>query len=433
MIFSELALAGMVDTRLDQARVLLRQERSDAAYNLLLTLEKSHGLSAEYNYLLGVASLQSEHFSQARSAFERTILLEPDNAGAHLDLAITEIELKNFRQADILLTQIEQKFAPPEGIRQVIRLYRNRIRQALQPRSQVSGNLFTTRGYSSNANNGTDRSLIELDLGDGPIVLPVGDSSKSSPDSYLDSGGTLNYSLSLGRWYNQLISALQLRNYDELRELDTTNILLGGSTRADFGRHQFEGGIFYSFVWLDGADYQSASTGSLQYSHLSRSGLRLGSQLRLHQTRYLQTPTNNTNQAELSLFASYPFTLHNSSNLLQLHMTANKGEATNNRAGGDEKRLRLAASWINQPAARHLLRLDGFIASDKDNAPYNDSFFGNEIRETNKYGLKIGYSYYFTPKLSVTISAAANRNRSTIDLFTTDSKTASIRLNYSFQ
>jgi len=411
---------------------LLQQGKPAAAYELLLELESDYGGNADYNYLLGIASLQTAHYSQARNALERTLLLEPENAGAYLDLAIVEVELKNYTTAERLLAELEQKFTPPKAIREVIRLYRNRIKQALTPHQTISGSLFASTGHSSNVNNGTDKSLISLDLGNGPVALPVSDSSKSSPDSYLESGVTLNYGVTRGSRRYQLVSALQKRDYQRLSEFNTVNLFVGANTRTEREHSQLEAGIYYSVVWLDQEDYQSSTTVNFNYSHQLRSNIRLSSQLRLNQARYIQTPENNLNQTELTLAASYPFPLLSSSNLIQASLRASKGDATNNRPGGDQQRYRFNIAWINQPGPDHLIRLNSFIARDEDSLPYNQSLFGPVIRSTDKAGIDLSYSYFFNPSLSVTAAAGYSKNSSTIDLFTTNSTEFSLKLNYTF-
>lgn len=425
---------GLADSRSPfwHVQQLLQQGKAAAAYELLLELESRYGGNADYNYLLGVASLQTAHYSQARSALERTILLEPDNAGAYLDLAIVEVELRNYATAERLLSALEHKFTPPKAIQEVIRLYRTRIQQALTPHQIISGSLFASSGHSSNVNNGTDKSLINLDLGNGSVALPVSDSSKSSPDSYLEAGATLNYGIAQGNWRYQLVSALQKRDYQQLSEFNTTNLLIGANTRTERKNSQLEAGIYYSVVWLDQEDYQSSTTVNFNYSHQLKSNLRLSSQLRLSQARYIQTPDNDLNQTEITLAASYPFSLLNTSNLIQASLRGAQGDSINNRAGGNQQRYRFNIAWINQPSTVHLIRLNSFITRDEDSQPYNKSLFGPVIRETDKIGIDLSYSYFFNPSLSATVAAGHSQNSSTIDLFTTNSTEFSLKLNYTF-
>lgn len=432
MIYSSTALAvPMTDPYRDATR-LLSEGQPDAAYEALLTLEQQHASDPEYNYLLGVASLQSGHFSQARNAFERTLLLEPDNAGAYLDLAITNIELKNYDEALRLLTTVEERFQPTRSISRLIAMYRKRVANENKARSVVAGNLFAGAGHSSNVNNGTDKTLIDLDLGDGPVSLPVGDSSKSSPDSFYETGASLNYSLTRGKWRTQLLSSVQRRDYEALTEFDTVNVFTGITSQYSYGRNQYEGGLFYSMVWLDSEDYQSATSASLTWSHRRPSGLHLSSQLRLNQARYLQTPANNLDHTEVILSASQPLSLLGNSSLFHVSLRAGLGDATNNRAGGDQHRWRFSTALISQLTSKQLLRLNLFIGQDMDKLAYNEALFGQQVRETDKMGIDVSYSYFFTPALSTTLSGSLAENRSTIDLFTTDTADISLRLNYSF-
>ncbi|NDF71133.1 MAG: hypothetical protein EB131_08380, partial [Betaproteobacteria bacterium] len=68
------------------AERLIAAGQSAAAVDLLLPLEPQLAGTAEYDYLLGLAALQSGQFTLAISALERVTLVQPRHAGAWLDL-----------------------------------------------------------------------------------------------------------------------------------------------------------------------------------------------------------------------------------------------------------------------------------------------------------------------------------------------------------
>ncbi len=430
LVLSSSLISASPTSPIQQASDLLEQGDAQAAYTLLYQLEHTYSFNADYNYLLGVSALQTRHYSQARNAFERTLLLQPGNAGAYLDLAITEIELKNFHEARRLLQEIEQRFNPPEGIRQVINAYNARISSALTPRNYFSSHVFIGGGYSDNVNNGTDKSLIELDLGTGPVLLPVSNSSKSSPDSYSEAGATLSYNIEQGPWRHQLISAIQRSDYHSMTEFNTVNAVFGANSSISYEQSQIDAGIYYSTVWLDGADYQTSTSGSGQYSYQLPSGLKLASQLRLSQLRYIQTQSNNINRAELTFSASKAVSVLGKNSLLQATLRFNRGSALNNRAGGDEQQWQAGMALITQLNPQDLARLSLSVGNNNDSTPYNPSLLGPKVRDTQKLRLSASYSHQFNETWSITTGLNIARNRSNIDLFTTDSNELTVRLNY---
>ena len=411
---------------------LLNQGKPEEAYRLLLSQESRWGSHPDYNYLLGVASLQTSHYSQARTAFERSILLDPSNAGAYLDLAITLIELQRYNDALKLLNDVEQHFNPPLAIQNIINRLHKRIESETSTEIAINGSVFGGSGYSSNVNNGTYKSLIQLDLGEGPIPLPVSDTSKSSSDSYYEAGGTLNGALRYNEWRLQLLSAVQQRQYNSMSEFDTLNLFAGTNLQRVTEHHLYETGINYSQVWLDSDDYQHSTSGQIRYRYRFDNGLRLSGQWKLNQTRYAQTANNDMDYSELYLSASYPLSLFNYSSLLHSGIRLTQGSAQNNRAGGDQDLHYLNLSLVTQISTEQLIRLNAFIGRDEDSAPYNATLFGNQIRETDKWGVSAGYTYYFTPELSATLRLSHERTDSSIDLFTTKTTQARLRLNYTF-
>lgn len=415
---------------MQQATRLLNKGNAQAAYDILSPLESHYSFDANYNYLFGLAALKTQHFSQARNAFERTLLLQPKNAGAYLDLAITEIELSNFTEARRLLREVKQRFNPPAGINRVIEAYQARITAALTPRNRFSNRFFVGGGYSDNVNNGVDKSLIELDLGNGPVLLPVSDNSQSSPDSYTEAGTTLSYSISQDRWHHQLSSALQRNDYQSMSEFNTINAFISTLSRYSYEQSQLEASAYYSTVWLDGDDYQSSTSVATQYSYQLPSDLKLASQFRLSRIGYVQTPNNDINRAELTLSASKPVILYGFGSLIQGNFRIGKDSAISHRAGGDQRHWQLGTTVITQLSKQGLIRLNLTLGNDNDSTAYNPSLLGNKVRDTHKLRMTASYSHTLSKAWSLTAGVNLSRNRSNVDLFTTNSNEVTLRLNY---
>lgn len=430
LLSCSLSFASPAPPSVEKAARLLKQGKPEAAYQLLSMLESHYSFDPQYNYLFGVAALQTKHYSQARNAFERTLLLQPANAGAYLDLAITEIELSNFDEARRLLREVKHRFNPPPKINRIIDAHLARITAALAPRNKLSGRIFIGTGYTDNVNNGVDKSLVELDLGSGPVLLPVSNNSQSSPDNYYETGAALNYSISQGRWHHQLSSALQHNDYQSMTEFNTTNAFISSLSRYNYERSQLEASAYYSTVWLAGDDYQSSTSIAALHSYQLPSELKLTSQLRLSQVSYTQTPNNNIRRSEATLYISRPVTLQGINSLIQGSIRAGKDIALSNRAGGDQQHWQLGTAVITKLSPKGLARLSLTVGDDTDSTIYNPALLGNKIRSTRKLKVSASYSHSLSKKWSLTARLNLSRHRSNIDLFTTDTNELSLRLSY---
>ena len=72
---------------LSEAEALLNSGKSDEAYKLLAPMDFEYSGNVRFDYLLGVSALDSGHPDKATLAFERVLAVEPNFAGARLDMA----------------------------------------------------------------------------------------------------------------------------------------------------------------------------------------------------------------------------------------------------------------------------------------------------------------------------------------------------------
>src|SRR6185312_3681731 len=77
---------------LRQAESLLAEKKAAAAYALLETHELDLAGTPLYDYLLGLAALDSGHANDAAFALERVVSIQPDFAGARIELARAQFE-----------------------------------------------------------------------------------------------------------------------------------------------------------------------------------------------------------------------------------------------------------------------------------------------------------------------------------------------------
>src|SRR4051794_36512227 len=84
---SGIALAQDEAATVERARQLLAAGNAAQAYAQLEPLQDKLAGQAEFDYVFGVAALDSGHIDEAIIAFERVLALVPNHAGARMDLA----------------------------------------------------------------------------------------------------------------------------------------------------------------------------------------------------------------------------------------------------------------------------------------------------------------------------------------------------------
>ena len=157
-----LNLGDAAETRmlLSQAETLLASNDSEGALALLQPHELELAGSPYYDYLLGIAALDSGQLSEAIFSLRRSITVEPRFSGARMELGRAYFESGNTGLARPLFVSLLDE-SPPPGVREVLQQYITAIdTPAAVPQSRFSGFLETFAGHDSNANaSGSDQFL----------------------------------------------------------------------------------------------------------------------------------------------------------------------------------------------------------------------------------------------------------------------------------
>ena len=75
------------ETVYEQAKKALRDGRTEVAYQMLVQYETDWSGEDAFDYLLGVAALDSGHAGDAIFSLQRLVARQPDFSGARLELA----------------------------------------------------------------------------------------------------------------------------------------------------------------------------------------------------------------------------------------------------------------------------------------------------------------------------------------------------------
>ena len=135
---------------LPRAQQLLAAGNAKQAYMELIAVQDRLAENVEFNYLLGVAALDSGKVDEAIISFERVLAANPNNAGAKLDLARAYFVVGSFDLAESSFRELAASNPPPET-----RVAINRYLDAIaSKRKQGKQRLFawgeTSLGYDSN-------------------------------------------------------------------------------------------------------------------------------------------------------------------------------------------------------------------------------------------------------------------------------------------
>ncbi len=139
-----------------QAEDLLTNGESARAYELLQPHETALAGDVLFDYVLGVAALDTGRQSEAIFSLRRALSVEPGFSGARMELARAYYESGNPELARPLFTQLLGE-SPPPPVAGVIQQYLQAIDHApAAPQSRFLPYLELFAGYDTNANGSTD-------------------------------------------------------------------------------------------------------------------------------------------------------------------------------------------------------------------------------------------------------------------------------------
>src|SRR5258708_31116776 len=175
---------AFADEITDRARRLLQEKNPQAAYQLLQPLESQRAGDPEYDYLLGIAALDSGERERAVFALERVLAVNPNHAQARAEIARAYFLLGEKENA---LREFQNVRAtnPPEAVKQTIDRYLSAL--GVAP-TQLNGFLEIGFGWDSNVNSATASNQIAIPALGG-IVATIAPSGVKIHDTFATAGG----------------------------------------------------------------------------------------------------------------------------------------------------------------------------------------------------------------------------------------------------
>jgi tetratricopeptide (TPR) repeat protein len=150
------------DKPLRDAEALMKAGKPADAYNLLAPLEFDRSGEVRFDYLLGIAALDSGKPDKATLAFERVLAVDPNFAGARLDMARAYYQLGDLPRAKTEFETVSKQ-NPPQAARATIKKYLDAIAaQQAAKRTRFSAYVEGGLGHDTNVNNSTSQAQISV-------------------------------------------------------------------------------------------------------------------------------------------------------------------------------------------------------------------------------------------------------------------------------
>lgn len=182
--------AAIGDDGMARAQELMKAGRPGEAYAILEKLEFDKAGDTDFDYLLGIAALDSGKPDKATLAFERVLAIKPGFAGARLDMARAYFALGDYPSARREL-QIVEQLNPPPAAKAVVEKYLAAIQEKEEAkRTIVTGYLEGAVGRDDNITSVVgDFTGAVLSTYNLPGFQPTGSAIKRASNVFAVAGG----------------------------------------------------------------------------------------------------------------------------------------------------------------------------------------------------------------------------------------------------
>ncbi|MDP2141015.1 MAG: hypothetical protein Q8L20_09400 [Gammaproteobacteria bacterium] len=292
---ASLALAQLPppSAQLDQ---LISSGQYQQAYDIATTNLTVWEGDIQFDFLYGIAALESGYPNEAIFAFER-VVQTADNATlrqrARLELARAHLLTNNLNASENLFNQVMQT-NPPQNVRDNIEAFLSLIESRRDSlRTTFTWSIAPTIGHDDNINSATSNGLI-----DTPLIgeIELNPDGLKTADSFADLTLGLAYKIPLTR--DQSIDAsINLNRHDNqsTNQFDMDYIL--GDVSYSYGgqTNRFRHSLQAQKVYLDKTAFQSTLRINNSWQHAGGNGWYQNLSASLSTTRFDDTTTSPRN------------------------------------------------------------------------------------------------------------------------------------------
>ena len=415
---------------LEKARSLLSAGNAKAAYEELIKLQDRLVGQPEFDYLLGVAALDSGRNDEAIIAFERVLALMPNHAGAQMDLARAYYATGAYDLAEAAFRKL-QASNPPPAAQQAILRYLDAIQQR-KHQAQAGWIAFGELGlgYDSNLTGvPSDFGAAAQQSFNLPGIEATGNSIKRKAPFAQGAAGA-EYARPLGGGRQVFFGGeVRGRAYHDEPDFNsvTGDVRVGGA--VNLGANHFRATASYFAFEQDGAapattdgfkitnDRRMASLG-LDWRRSLDTRTQVGMALQGNRVEFPTNPIEDFDQAFLTLSYLKSFDRRGAP-LLYLTAFGSYDRAPNEFADGTTKSKTLMGlrSYVQVGVGAKVQLFNGLaVVHRRDLDEFARSTTVQKGRDT--YGeFTLGAMWQFRDKCTLRVQWAYSLNNSNIDIY----------------
>ena len=425
--------AFAADPDLARAEALMKDGKAADAYLLLEPFEFEQSGNLKFDYLLGIAALDSGKPDKATIAFERVLAVDPNFAGARIDMGRAYFQLGDITRAktefEAVLTQ-----NPPPAAKATIDNYLVAIEKLESAKqTKATGYIEAGIGHDSNVNFATSQSQIQVPaLGNLTFILnPTG---VKTPDDYIGIafGGEVTRQVNPGLGF---FAGADVRNRTNSTQdlFDSTSLDARAGVAFGEGRNVYRFGVLGGKYELDGKNNRDTSGINAEWRHMISAASQVSAFGQY--ARYRFEPSISVNNFDQSTLGANWLNIVNDGKGLLLASLFTGDERAPERADGGKRfnGLRFGGqTQLNEKTEMFAWFGAQFSKYQQANASFSTATDA-VTRDDKQYDGNIGINWHFDNAWTLRPQISYIRNNSNIVIYQFDRVDVSVTIRRDFK
>ena len=410
------------------AESLIRKNDFNASYQLLEPLENDRAGNVEYDYLLGVAAVESGNLTRGAFALERVLAINPNHKDARAEMAKAHYLLG---EKDAAKAEFNNVLAqnPDAQTKKSIEKLLTAIDKVEGTTTTFAAYLEFGLGWDSNVSSAPNLQSIGVPLFGG-LLLDLGSSGKAKADHFMNMAGGISFRQPINEKLAVFggVSGTNRLNGSEMA-FDNSALDLNAGLQYRQNKHNFTAALQDNHFDLDAEGFRHAYGATGQYLYNIDSNNQAGLYVQYSRLNYTGGSDRNADRNVIGLNAGHIF----------------KGDFTpvifGSIYGGREEARDLKRQDLSQDilgfrtggqvSLTNKLQLQASMGVEQRDNDENDIAFLRR-RKDRQYDMSLGVNYYPIQDWSIKPQISYSKNDSNIDLNSYDRTVVSVSVRKDF-
>ncbi len=289
-----------------QAEALIRKGDFNAAYQLLEPLESARAGDVDYDYLLGVAGVESGNATRGAFALERLLATNPSHKAARAEMAKAHFILGETAASKAEFKNVLAQ-NPDSETKKTIEKLLTAIQKGEGTTTTFGAYLNFGLGYDSNVSSAPSISSIGVPAFGG-LLIQLDNASREQSDNFMN----LAAGISVRHPFNDKLAAFGAvsgtsRINGDQTAFDNSALDFNAGLQYRQNQHNFSFALQDNHFDLDSESFRRAYGATAQWQYNVDASNQLGSYLQYSRLKYAGNEFRNADRTILGLNAAHVF------------------------------------------------------------------------------------------------------------------------------